>query len=69
MVMAICGVKLLDKKNTEELMKMLNLKEVANKLARVNGMRWYGHVLKRPGEGALMKATAHELDGKLKQGN
>ena len=48
MVMAMCGVKLVDKKNTEKLMDMLGLKEAVDKLARVNGMRWYGHVLRRP---------------------
>ena len=39
-------VKLVDKRNTEELMDMLGLKEAADKLARANGMRWYGHVLR-----------------------
>ena len=40
MVRAICGVKLVDKKNTEwqDLMDMLGLKERADKLARANGM-------------------------------
>ena len=40
----MCGVNLVDKRNTEELMDMLGLKEAADKLARSNGMRWYGHV-------------------------
>ena len=35
-----------DKRNTEELMDMLELKEVADKLARSKGVRWYGHVLR-----------------------
>ena len=43
---AMCGVKLMDKRNTEELMDMLGLKEGADKLAKINGMRWYGHVLR-----------------------
>ena len=38
MVRAMCGVKLVDKKNTEELMDMLGLKEAEDKLARVNSM-------------------------------
>ena len=65
---AICGVKLVDKRNTEDLMNMLRLKEAADKLARVNGMRWYGYVLRRPEEDVLMKAIVHEVDGKCKQG-
>ena len=46
MVRAMFSVKLVDKRNTVELMDMLGLKEAADKLARVNGMRWYGHVLR-----------------------
>ena len=58
-VRAMSGVKLVDKKNTEELMDMLRLKEAADKLSRANGMRWYGHVLKPPKEDVLMKAMVH----------
>ena len=46
MVRVVCGVKLVDKRNTEELMDMLGLKEAADKLARASGVRWYGHVLR-----------------------
>ena len=50
-----------------KLMDMLELKEAADKLARANGVRWYGHVLRRPVENVLMKALVHELYGKRKQ--
>ena len=46
MVRTMCGVKLVDKRNTEELMGMLGLKAAKDKLARENGVRWYGHVLR-----------------------
>ena len=46
MVRAMCGVQLVDKRNTEDLMDILGLKEAANKPAKANGMRWYGHVLR-----------------------
>ena len=65
---AMCGVKLVDKRNTEELMDMLRLMEAADKLARENGVRWYGHVLRQPEEDVLIKAMVHEVDGKCKQG-
>ena len=39
MVRSICGVKLVDRKNTEELMEMLGLKEMLDRLAQVNGVR------------------------------
>ena len=68
MVRAMCDVKLVDKRNTEELMDMLGLKEASNKLARANGMKWYSNVLRRPQENVLMKAMVHEVDGKRKQG-
>ena len=45
-VRAMCDVELVDKRNTEELMNMLRLKEAVDKLARANGVRWYGHVLR-----------------------
>ena len=67
MVRAMCRVKL-DKKNTVELMDILGLKEAADKLARANGVRWYGHVLRRPDEDILMKAMVHKVDRKCKQG-
>ena len=63
----MCGVKLVNKRNTEDLIDMLGLKEAANKLARANGVRWYGHVLRRPEEDILMKAMIHKVDGKRKQ--
>ena len=56
----MCHVKLVDKRNTEKL--MLGLKKAADKLARANDVRWYGHVLR-----FLMKAMVHEVDGKRKQ--
>ena len=42
-------VKLVDKRNREKL--MLGLKKATDKLARANGVRWYGHVLKIFDEG------------------
>ena len=38
---SMCGVKLVDRKNTEELMKMLDLKETLDKMAQADGkMVW-----------------------------
>ena len=59
-VKVMCSVKLVDKRNTEELMDMLVLKEAADPLERVNGVRWYSDV--------LIKAMVHVVDGKCKQG-
>ena len=51
------------KKNTEDLMDMLGLKEAADKLAKVNGMRWYGHVLRQPEEDVLIKTMVYVCSG------
>ena len=53
---SVCGVKLVDRKYTEDLMKMLGLKETLNKLAQANGVRWYEHVVRRDEESILKKA-------------
>ena len=68
MVRAICGVKLMDKKNTEDLMDMLGLKETVDRLAKANGVRWYGHVLRREKDDVLRKALALEVDGLRRRG-
>ena len=39
MVKSMCGVKLVDRKNTEDLTKMLGLKETLDKMAQANGVR------------------------------
>ena len=46
MMRVMCSVKLVDKRNTVELMDMLELKKAAYKLARANGVRQCGHVLR-----------------------
>ena len=56
MVRAMCGAKLMEKKRTEDLMEMLGLKETAVQMAKANGVRWYGHVLRRDDGHVLRKA-------------
>ena len=47
MTRAMCGVKMIEKKRSQELRNLLSLKDTLNGLARATGVRWYGHVLKR----------------------
>ena len=42
----MCSQKVVDRKTTEKQMDMLGLKETIDQLATVNGVRWYGHVLR-----------------------
>ena len=47
MVRNMCGVKLIDKKSTKDLMQMLELNVTMDLLAKDNSVRWLGHVLRR----------------------
>ena len=50
---AMCGQKVVDRKTTEKQMDMLGLKETIDRLATANGVRWYGHVLRRDDDSVL----------------
>ena len=67
MVRSMCGVKLVDRKKIEELMEMLGLKETLDRMAKANGVRWYGLVIRRDNS-ILKKAVMLEVNGKLKRG-
>ena len=68
MVRAMCGVKLRDRRSTEDLREMLGLEEPLELRARANGVRWYGHVLRKDDDHVLRKALEFELDGRRKRG-
>ena len=68
MVRSISGVKLVDRKNTEELMEMLGLKKTLDRMAKVNGVRWYGHVIRRDDDNILKKIMMMEVNGQRKRG-
>ena len=63
MVRAMCGAKLMEKKRTEDLMEMLGLKETAVQMAKANGVRCYGHVLRRNDGHVLRKTLEFEVRG------
>ena len=68
MVRSMCGVKLVDRKNTEELMEMLGLKKTLDRVAKANVVRWYGHVIRREDDNILKKAIMMEVNGQRKRG-
>lgn len=68
MVRAMCGVKLMEREKTGVLMQMLGLNETIEQVAKVNGMRWYGHVLRRESDHVLRKALEFEVEGVRKRG-
>ena len=50
----------------EDLMEMLGSKETVIQMAKVNGVRWYGHVLRRDDGHVLRKPLEFEVKGKRK---
>ena len=47
---------------------MLGLKKTIGRLATANGVRWYGHVLRRDDNSVLRVALNLEVSGKRKRG-
>ena len=64
MVRSMCGVKLVDRKKMEDLMEMLGLKEILDRMATANGVRWYGRVIRRDDDNILKKTMMMEVNGK-----
>ena len=46
-VRSMCGVKLVDKKVTKDLMQMLELNETIDQFSKASSVHWYGHVLRK----------------------
>ena len=49
MMRAICGVKLIEKRS-QELMSLPDLKDTLNGLARLSGVQWHRHILRKDRE-------------------
>ena len=69
MVRSMCvRVKLVDRKKMEDLMEMLGLKETLDIMAKTNGVRWYGHVIRRDDDNILNKPMMMGVNGKRTRG-
>ena len=68
MVRVICGQKVVCRKTTEKQLDILALMETIDRLATENGVRWYGHVLRRDDVSALRVALNFEESGNRKRG-
>ena len=64
---AMYGWKVVDRKTTEKQTDMLRLRETIDWLATVNGIRWYGHVLRRDEDSVLRVALDLEVISRSKQ--
>ena len=58
----------MEKKRIEDLMEMLEMKETKVQMAKANGVKWHGHVLRRDNGHVLRKALEFEVKGKRKRG-
>ena len=56
MVRNMCGVKLINKKSTKDVMQMLDLNEAIDQLAKANSVCWYGNVLRKDKYNFLRRA-------------
>ena len=63
MIQAMCGVKLLDRRNSEELMDMLGIKESLDRMAKASSIWQYGHVLRKEDENVIGKALKFKVSG------
>ena len=68
MVRAMCGVQLIDRILSTDLMLMLGLNETMDHLVMANCVRWYGHVLRRENCHVWRRAIDFEVEGKRKKG-
>ena len=68
MLRAMCCQKVVDRKTIEEQMDMLELKEIIDRLATANEVRWYGHVLRRDDDSVLRVALNLEVSDNRKRG-
>ena len=50
-------------------MDMLGLKETIDRLATENGVRWYGHVLRRDDDSVLTEEDLEEASGRGDRGD
>ena len=67
MVRSMYGVKLMDKKSTINLLKILDLNETIGQLAKANSVRWYEHILRKH-KNNFLRALHFEVNGRRKIG-
>ena len=69
MVRNMCGVKLMDKMSTKNLIQMLDLNETIDQLAKANSAHWDGHVLRKDKNNNFLRRTLDfKVRGIMKRG-
>ena len=67
-VRAMCGAKLANRKNTEDMMDTLGLNQAINKIAKANRERWLGHALRKEDGEVVRNALEFNVEGRRKSG-
>ena len=60
---AMCGAKLAKRKNTEDIMDMLGLNRIIDKMAKASGVRSLGHVLRKEDGDVKRNALEFNVEG------
>ena len=68
MMRAMCGVKIIEKRRSQELMSLLGIKDTLDGLARASGVRWYGHVLRRDNGDVFRRVLDFAVAGRRGRG-
>ena len=66
MMRAMCGG--IEKRRSQEIISLLCLRNTLDGLAKANGVRWYGHVLRRDKGDVLRIALDFEVAGRRGRG-
>ena len=61
MMRAMCGIEIIEKRRSQELLSLLGLKDTFDGLARTSGVRCYGHVLRKDHGDVLRRALYFEV--------
>ena len=69
MMKVMCRVKIIEKRRSQELMSLLGLKDTLDRLARVSGVRWYGHVLRGDNDDVLRRVLDFEVAEEVGMGD
>ena len=68
MMRAMCGVKIIEKRRSQEVMSLVGIKDTLDGLARASGVRWYGHVLRRDNGDVFRRVLDFAVAGRRGRG-
>ena len=64
----MCGAKLADRKNIQDMMDMLGLNPTIDKIAKASEVRWLGHVLRKEDGDVVRNALEFNVEGQRRRG-